>query len=152
MFDCAQFYANEGWVGDALKGSGASREKLCIQGKVWNDNIYKGADAVKAQVDKTIADLQCGYVDIFMVHWPVPGKHVEAYNALRECKAAGKIKEIGISNYCIEDIEELKAAGCFGEHGRDRPAVNQIEVNPLLYRKTTLEYCQKEGIHVQAYR
>jgi diketogulonate reductase-like aldo/keto reductase len=152
MFDCAQFYMNEAWVGGAIKKSGVSRDKLYITSKVWNDVIYGGEDAVKAQVDKTIADLQCEYIDLYLVHWPVPGKHVEAYNALRQCKKAGKIKAIGVSNYCIEDMEELKDAGEYGENDSDKPALNQIEVNPLLYRKKTLDYFKKEGIHVQAYR
>jgi len=152
MLDCAQFYQNEAWVGDALKNAGAPRDGLFIISKVWNDIIYQGPDAVKAQVDKAIADLACGYIDMMLVHWPVPGKHVAAYNALRECKAAGKVKEIGVSNYCIEDYEELRAAGCFGEGDKDKPAMNQIEVNPLLFRKKTLGFFMKEGVHIQAYR
>eukprot|EP00929_Paragymnodinium_shiwhaense_P092414 TRINITY_DN52316_c0_g1_i1.p1 TRINITY_DN52316_c0_g1~~TRINITY_DN52316_c0_g1_i1.p1 ORF type:complete len:366 (+),score=104.27 TRINITY_DN52316_c0_g1_i1:48-1145(+) len=153
MFDCAQFYMNEKWVGDAFKKKGVDREKLFIISKVWNDIIYQGADAVIAQVDKALSDLQCGYIDLFLVHWPVPGgKHVEAYNALRKCKADGKIKEIGLSNYTIEDYEELRAAGAFGEGGKDKPAMNQIEINPLLFRKKTLDFFAKEGVHMQAYR
>jgi len=152
MLDCAQFYMNEAWVGSSLKASGVPRENIFITSKVWNDIIYAGADAVKGQVDKAIAELQCGYIDLFLVHWPVPGKHVEAYNALRECKRLGKIREIGVSNYCIEDMEELKAAGCYGEDGVDKPTCNQIEVNPLLFRKKTLDYFKQEGIHIQAYR
>eukprot|EP00927_Polykrikos_kofoidii_P013892 TRINITY_DN16052_c0_g1_i3.p1 TRINITY_DN16052_c0_g1~~TRINITY_DN16052_c0_g1_i3.p1 ORF type:complete len:318 (-),score=68.95 TRINITY_DN16052_c0_g1_i3:104-1057(-) len=152
MFDCAQFYINEHWVGEAFKKKGVPRSKIFIISKVWNDIIYQGADAVKAQVDKSIQDLQCEYIDMFLVHWPVPGKHVDAYNALRECKAAGKVREIGVSNYTIEDYEELRAAGCFGEEGTDKPAMNQIEINPLLFRKTTLDFFAREGVHMQAYR
>jgi diketogulonate reductase-like aldo/keto reductase len=80
------------------------------------------------------------------VHWPVPGKHVEAYRALEELKAEGLVREIGVSNYAIEDMEELKAAGT------STPAMNQIEINPLLYRKKTISYCQAEGVHLQSYR
>eukprot|EP00444_Apocalathium_aciculiferum_P030258 CAMPEP_0183439290 /NCGR_PEP_ID=MMETSP0370-20130417/77917_1 /TAXON_ID=268820 /ORGANISM="Peridinium aciculiferum, Strain PAER-2" /LENGTH=568 /DNA_ID=CAMNT_0025627709 /DNA_START=66 /DNA_END=1769 /DNA_ORIENTATION=+ len=152
MFDCAQFYMNEAWIGDAWRAAGVPRESLFFSSKVWNDTIYKGPDAVKAQVDKALAELQCGYIDLMLVHWPVPGKHVAAYNALRECKAAGKVKEIGISNYTIEDYEELKAAGAFGNAGADRPTMNQIEVNPLLFRKKTIGFFKQEGVHVQSYR
>jgi len=152
MLDCAQFYGNEAWIGSAWKKAGVARDTIYITSKVWNDVIYRGADAVKTQVNTAISCLQCGYIDLFLVHWPVPGKHVEAYNALRECKREGKIKEIGVSNYCIEDLEELRAAGCFGEGDVDKPVMNQIEVNPLLFRKKTIDYFQKEGIHIQAYR
>jgi diketogulonate reductase-like aldo/keto reductase len=137
---------NEAWIGNALKQTGVPRENLYIISKVWNDTIFKGADAVKQQVDKAIGDLQCDYIDLFLVHWPVPGKHVEAFKALCECKKEGKIREVGVSNYCIEDFEELKAVGC------DLPAMNQIEVNPLLFRKKTVNYCKQNGVHVQAYR
>lgn len=146
MLDCAEFYMNEAWIGNALKQSGVPRDNVYIISKVWNDTIFKGAEAVKQQVDKCIADLQCGYVDLFLVHWPVPGKHVEAFKALCECKQQGKIREVGVSNYCVEDLEELNAAGL------GVPAMNQIEVNPLLFRKTTLNYCKEQGIHIQAYR
>jgi len=150
--DCAQFYMNESWIGPALKSMAEPRPSLFITSKVWNNSIYEGPEAVKKQVDKCLEDLQCACIDLFMVHWPVPGKHVAAYQALRECKAAGKIKEIGVSNYTIEDYEELRAAGCFGENGEDKPACNQIEVNPLLFRKKTIDFFTKEGVHIQSYR
>jgi len=152
MLDCGQYYLNEKWVGDAVRKKGVAREKLFITGKVWNDKVYEGPEAVKAQVDKSLQDLQCGYFDLFLVHWAVPGKHVAAYNALRECKATGKIRELGLSNYCVEDYEELRAAGVFGDGDVDKPRLNQIEVNPFLFRKKTLDFFEKEGVHVQAYR
>lgn len=151
-FDSAQFYMNEAWVGTALKKSGVARDKLFIASKVWNNIIYEGPAAVKAQVDKSIEELQCGYLDLCLVHWPVPGKHVDAYKALREYKAAGKIKQIGVSNYTVEDYEELRAGGGFDADGTDKPVLNQFEVNPLLFRKKTIEYFQKEGVHIQSYR
>jgi len=152
FLDCAQFYMNESWVGPALKSMAAPRPSLFITSKVWNNSVYEGPEAVKRQVDKCIEDLQCENIDLFLVHWPVPGKHVAAYQALRDCKADGKIKEIGLSNYCIEDYEELRAAGCFGENGEDKPVCNQIEVNPLLFRKKTIDFFTQEGVHIQSYR
>jgi len=152
MLDSAQFYINEAMVGDAVQKTGLARDRLFITSKVWNDTIYKGAEAVKAQVAKSIAELQCGYLDVCLVHWPVPGKHVEAYKALRECKAAGTIKEIGISNYTIEDYEELRAGGAFDADGTDKPVMNQFEINPLLFRSKTIDFFRKEGVHLQSYR
>lgn len=152
MFDSAQFYMNEAWVGAAIAESGVAREELFIMSKVWNDVIYQGADAVKAQVEKTIDELQCGYLDLCLIHWPVPDKHIDAYKALRECKAAGRVKEIGISNYTIEDYEDLRAGGGFDVDGKDKPVCNQIEVNPSLFRRRTIDFFHREGVHVQAYR
>lgn len=144
FFDCAQFYNNEKQVGEALKG--IPREKLFLASKVWTDKIYEGPEAVRAQFNQTLKDLQTDYLDLYLIHWPVPGKHIEAYKVLEELKKEGKIKSIGLSNYTIEDYEELKP------HITIKPTINQIEVNPFLYRKQTIDYFQKEGIEIQAYR
>jgi len=144
LFDCAQFYNNEKQVGEALKG--VPREKLYLASKVWTDKIYQGPDAIRAQFHKTLQDLQTDYLDLYLVHWPVPGKHIEAYKVLEQLKQEGKVKSIGLSNYTIEDYEELKP------HIKIIPSINQIEVNPFLYRKQTIDYFQKEGIVIQAYR
>ncbi|EGD77922.1 hypothetical protein PTSG_12899 [Salpingoeca rosetta] len=145
-FDCAQFYGNEAMVGQALKDSGVDRKELYLVSKVWCDTIYKGPEAVKAQVHKCLADLQTDYLDLYLVHWPVPGKHVQAYKALEELHKEGKIKGIGVSNYTIEDYNELKAEMTI------KPLVNQIEVNPFLYRRRTIQFFQDEGIQIEAYR
>jgi diketogulonate reductase-like aldo/keto reductase len=76
----------------------------------------------------------------------VPKKHVEAWKVLEKLKEEGKVKSIGLSNYTIEDYKELKAVA------NVPPSINQIEVNPFLYRKKTIEYFQKEGVAIQAYR
>jgi len=144
FFDCAQFYNNEKQVGEALKG--VPREKLFLASKVWTDKIYQGPEAVRAQFYQTLKDLQTDYLDLYLIHWPVPGKHIEAYKVLEQLKQEGKVKSIGISNYTIEDYEELKP------HVTIKPSINQIEVNPFLYRKRTIDYFQKEGIVIQAYR
>jgi diketogulonate reductase-like aldo/keto reductase len=82
-----------------------------------------------------------------VIHWPVPGKHVEAYKMLEVLKKEGKIKGIGVSNYAVEDYEELKESGI-----EFLPVVNQIEINPFLYRKNTIEYFEKDGVVLQSYR
>ena len=88
------------------------------------------------------------YLDLYLIHWPVPGKHVRAYKTLEKLVDEGTIRSIGFSNYTIEDYEELKREGI-----RVKPVVNQIEVNPFLHRKRTIAYFQKhEGIVIQAYR
>ena len=145
-FDCAEFYGNETMVGEALKESGVPREQLYLAGKMWTTTIYNGDAAVRAQVEKSLADLQTDYLDLFLVHWPVPGKHVAAYKVLEAMKAEGKLRNIGVSNYTIEDYQELMKAT------DSKPVVNQIECNPFLYRKNTLAFFAQEGVLIQSYR
>jgi len=147
MFDCAQFYANEPGVGQAFKASGVPREDLFVVSKVWNNTVYDGADAVRAQVDKSLADFQTDYIDLYLVHWPVPGKHVAAYQELEKMVDEGKIKSIGVSNYTVEDYQQLIAAGV-----KHKPVVNQIEINPFLYRKNTIQFFKAEGVVMHGYR
>jgi len=145
-FDCAQFYENEVQIGAVFNASAIERSELYIISKVWTNKIYEGPEAVRAQCLQSIKDLQCGYLDLYMVHWPVPGKHVEAYKAIVELQKEGLVKSVGVSNYTIEDLAQLQAAGL------PLPAVNQIEINPFLYRKKTIEHFQGLGIQLQAYR
>lgn len=145
-FDCAQFYENEDIIGTALKESGVPRSELYLISKVWTNKIFEGPQAVREQCLKSIKDLQCDYLDLYMVHWPVPGKHVQAYQELVALQKEGLTKSIGVSNYTVEDLAELQNAGL------PLPTVNQIEINPFLYRKTTIKHFQDLGIQLQAYR
>lgn len=147
FLECAEFYGNESEVGKAIAKSGIPRSDLFICSKVWTTTIDNGPDAVRAQLEKTLSDLGTDYLDLYLVHWPVPGKHVEAYKTLEDLVTEGKIKGIGFSNYAVEDYLELKEAGI-----RVKPVVNQIEINPFLYRKNTIEFFKKEGIVLQSYR
>jgi diketogulonate reductase-like aldo/keto reductase len=148
FLECAQFYGNEHEVGAAIAASGINREDLFICSKVWTTTIEEGPDAVEKQLEKTLTDLGTDYIDLYLIHWPVPGKHVEAYKRLQELKKAGKIKGIGVSNYAWEDYLELKEADGI----TDLPVVNQIEINPFLYRKNTIQKFTDEGVVLQSYR
>lgn len=146
FLDCAEFYGNEAAVGEAISASRVPREELFLASKVWSDTLYAGRSAIRDQVAKSLADLQTDYLDLYLVHWPVPGKHVLAYKHLEELRVEGKIRSIGVSNYTIEDYEELM------QHAIVPPAINQIEANPFLYRRKTIDYFQAQGVAIQAYR
>ncbi|KAJ1622694.1 NADP-dependent oxidoreductase domain-containing protein [Pavlovales sp. CCMP2436] len=146
FLDCAQFYGNEAQVGAAICESGVPRDELYLASKVWTDNIFAGREAVRAQVVKTLMDLGVESLDLYCVHWPVPGKHVDAYLELEACQREGLIRSLGISNYALEDYLELMQKATI------KPVVNQIEVNPFLYRRRTLAAFEAEGVKIQAYR
>lgn len=148
FLECAQFYNNEAEVGEAINSSGIPRDELFLCSKVWTSTIEKGPDAIRAQVKQTLEDLKTDYLDLYLIHWPVPGKHVEAYLTLQELHKEGVIRGIGLSNYAVEDYLEIKASSDFSIV----PTVNQIEINPFLYRKNTIEFFKGEGIVLQSYR
>ena len=147
FLECAQFYGNESEVGKAISKSGIPREDLFICSKVWTTTIEEGPEAIRAQLQKTLDDLGTDYIDLYLVHWPVPGKHVQAYKTLEELCKEGKVRGIGLSNYAVEDYLEIKEAGM-----EIKPSVNQIEINPFLFRKNTIDFFQKEGVLMQSYR
>ena len=146
FLECAEFYGNEEEVGKAIVASGIPREELFICSKVWTSTIEEGDEAVWGQVIKSLVDLQTHYLDMVLIHWPVPGKHAAAYRILEQLHKENIIKNIGISNYAVEDYQELM------ETATIKPAVNQIEINPFLYRKNTIDFFQKEGVVLQSYR
>jgi len=148
FLECAQFYNNEAEIGEAIRVSGIPREELFLCSKVWTTTIEKGPGAIREQVNQSLKDLGTDYLDLYLVHWPVPGKHVQAYITLQELQKEGIIRGIGLSNYAVEDYLEIKSSPDFSI----TPVVNQIEINPFLYRKNTLQFFKQEGILLQSYR
>eukprot|EP00793_Prasinoderma_coloniale_P001999 PRCOL_00002507-RA len=149
FLDCAEFYGNEVDVGAAIADSGVAREDLYLASKCWNTTIASGRAAVRACVERTLSDLGIASIDLYCVHWPVPGHHVDAYKELLALRDEGLITSVGVSNYTVEDVDELAAAGVADA---DMPCINQIEVNPLLFRQRTLDAMRQRGIVVQSYR
>ena len=147
FLECAEFYGNESQVGEAIAESGLNRDELFLCSKVWTTTIEKGPAAIRAQLDKTLADLGTDYLDLYLIHWPCPTTHVEAYKTLEELQKEGKIRGIGVSNYAWEDYVELKENGV-----EQLPLVNQIEINPFLYRSETIAKFAAEGVVMQSYR
>ena len=88
FLDCAQFYGNEAAVGRAIRSSGVPRAELFLASKVWTATIHAGPKAVQAQLENTLRDLGTAYLDLYLVHWPVPGKHAAAYQQLENAQAS----------------------------------------------------------------
>jgi diketogulonate reductase-like aldo/keto reductase len=153
MFDTAAFYNNEWTVGDCLKRCKIAREKLFIVTKAWNDAVDGGPAAMRYSIAKSLQDLRCEYIDLFMIHWPVPGKvTLEVYGLLEEMVKTGKIRDIGLSNFTIEDYENLMKILRKDNKPHIWPSVVQLEVSPFLFRSKTIKYFQAHGIHVMSYR
>lgn len=149
MFDCAQFYENEESIGAALKSAKGAGWKPFLISKVWGDRIFEGPEAVVKQFEKTCTDLDVVTVDLYLIHWPVPQKkHIEAYKALQTLVVRGKVRHLGLSNYSVEDYMELME----DPDVYIKPVMNQIEINPALYRTKTLHFFRSQGVHMQAYR
>lgn len=141
--DTAAIYGNEEVVGKAIKKSGVPREELFITTKVWNEEQRK--DRVMAAFEESLKKLALDYVDLYLIHWPVPGKFIETWQVLEEIYKSGKVKAIGVSNFKRHHLEELEKESTIV------PAVNQIELHPYLIQQEDLDYSTQLGIRVEAW-
>lgn len=142
--DTASLYGNEADVGRAIRASGVSRDKLFVTSKVWNDE--QGYDETLRAFARSKERLGIGPVDLYLVHWPVPGKYKDTYRALERLYEDGEVRAIGVSNFKIHHLEDLMGA-C-----RIKPMVNQVELHPLLTQKPLLAFCLREGIQPESWR
>lgn len=140
MIDTAAIYQNETAVGQAVKDSGVSREELFITSKVWvQDHGYEQA---KKAFHRTLERLQMDYLDMYLVHWPY-GDFLGTWKALEELYSEGKIKAIGVCNFTVEKLEELKA------NSTVVPVINQIELHPVFQQKELQVYNREKNIITQ---
>jgi 2,5-diketo-D-gluconate reductase A len=125
--DTAEMYRNEKGVGDAVRESGLAREDVFITSKL-NNGFHAHDDALRA-FEGTLEALGSDHVDLFLVHWPLPGidvDYVETWTAMEEIYSSGRARAIGVSNFNPHHLRRLFA------DTQVRPAVNQIEVHPYL--------------------
>jgi len=141
--DTASFYENEEAVGRAVRESGVPREEVFITSKVWNTE--QGYDRTLQACERSLARLGTDHLDLYLVHWPVPGKRLETYRALERLYEEGRVRAIGVSNFTVRHLEELYGA-C-----QVMPAVNQVEMSPFLYQKELLEHCRGRNVLVTAF-
>lgn len=143
-FDSAARYDSEKALGEAIKESGIPREDFFIGTKIWSTDM--GKDRVKEAFEESLEKLQMDYVDIYMIHWPVPHKYLVTWQKMIEIYESGKAHAIGVSNFNVEQLTTLY------EKTRIMPAVNQMECHPTYQRLMIREYCQKHGIFLEAYQ
>jgi len=142
--DTAAMYKNENAVGAGLKDSGRARGDYFLTTKVWPSDA--APDDFIASVEASLDRLGTDHVDLILIHWPsktVP--FAETIAALNDVRARGWAKAIGISNFTIDQIEEVVALS-------EAPlACNQIEYHPLLNQARVIETCRRHGLAVTAY-
>lgn len=152
--DTAKIYGNEKGVGAGIVKSGVARQEIFVTTKLWNAD--QGFEPALAAIDASLSRLGLAYVDLYLIHWPFSSDHrllgralgnkrAETWKAMEEILKAGKARAIGVSNYTIEHLEEMK------NYASVPPAVDQVEFHPFLYQKDLLEYCEKNQIVLEAY-
>jgi diketogulonate reductase-like aldo/keto reductase len=166
-FDCAAVYGNEDRIGDVFAGlfrGGLARERLWITSKLWNDK--HGEQDVIPACRKSIADLQCGYLDLYLVHWPFPNFHppgcdvnarsddarpyihenfMKTWRQMERLVELGMVRHIGSSNMTIPKLELLLRDACI------KPAVNEMELHPHFQQPELSEFVRRNGIHPVGY-
>jgi 2,5-diketo-D-gluconate reductase A len=145
--DTAEMYENEKGVGRGIRDAGLDRADVFITSKL-NNGFHKPDDARRA-FDKTLAALESDYVDLFLIHWPLPtlygGDFVSTWNVLEEFAKEGRARSIGVSNFQPEHLDRLAA------ESDTVPAVNQIEVHPYFTNEEVREYGRDHGIATEAW-
>ncbi|MFH1917444.1 MAG: aldo/keto reductase [Nanoarchaeota archaeon] len=139
--DTAAFYRNEKDVGRAVRESGIPRDEIFITTKLANQ---EHDDPVKA-FEQSNTNLGLDYINLYLIHWPVPGKRDATWRFLETLYAEKKVRAIGVSNYTIRHLKELLS------FAKVIPAVNQVEFSPFLYQKELLHFCKEKKIQLEAY-
>ncbi|KAF2019067.1 Aldo/keto reductase [Aaosphaeria arxii CBS 175.79] len=153
--DTALAYGNEHEVGQGIRDSGVPREEIWITTKLdnpWHKRVEEG-------IESSLKSLGVDYVDLYLMHWPSSTdpedlkKHypdwdfLKTWAELQKLPASGRVKNIGVSNFGIKNLEKLFADPSF----KITPAVNQIELHPNNPSPKLLQYCKEKGIHATAY-
>jgi diketogulonate reductase-like aldo/keto reductase len=137
--DTATMYRNERSVGAALARSGLSREEVFVTTK-WLPTMR----SARVELDRSLERLGLEYVDLYLIHWPIPLRSGNAWSQLEALREQGLARAIGVSNYDTDRLERILAAG-------RGPAVDQVLFNPFQYRRGLLEFCKQHGIALEAY-
>jgi len=147
LIDSAKLYRNERSVGRAVRSSGIRREKIFVTTKLWPTDF----GWVERAFEGSLQRLDLGYIDLYLIHFPVafiPGFasiRRRVWSTLEKLYARRLVRAIGVSNYDQSNIDETMSAATIP------PAVNQIRLNPFVYDRKLIQFCQSRGIAVEAY-
>jgi len=143
-FDTAEFYGNEDMLGEGIRQSGVPREEIFVTTKVHNE-AQKRPNGPAEAFEGSLKRMGLDYVDLYLVHWPLPNHWIDTYKELEKIYKSGKARAIGVCNLKIHHLQELE------KHWDIMPMVNQYEHHPYLTQTDIREYCQQKGILVTAY-
>jgi len=145
--DTAEMYQNEAGVGEGLRASGLDRSEVFLTSKL--NNGYHAPDDARRAFDETLDALGTDYVDLFLIHWPLPGRYdgdfVSTWQTLEEFYREGRARSIGVSNFQVHHLRRLASESTIV------PAVNQIEVHPYITNEEVRAYCSEHRIAVEAW-
>ena len=143
--DTARAYRNEREVGAAIAASGVPREEIFVTTKLWHSD--QGYEPALRAFDASLARLGLDYVDLYLIHWPVPQEDVylDSWRAFERIHDEGRSRTIGVSNFRIEDLERLE------REASKRPTVNQIELHPRLQQPELRAWHAEHGIATEAW-
>lgn len=143
LIDTATVYGNERDVGAGIRESERDRSEVFVTTKLWNSD--QGYESTKRAFLKSLEMLSTGYVDLYLIHWPVGKLRKDSWKAMEELKNDNMARSIGVSNFTIEHLKDLM------EGSNIVPSVNQVEFSPFTYQKDLHEFCRENGIQLQSY-
>lgn len=149
--DTASLYMNEVDVGKAVRTCGVAREDLFVTSKVWDTE--QGYEKAAKSIDDSLARLDIGYIDLMLIHWPIPegfegdwaAQDLDTWRAFEQAYKDGKLRAIGVSNFMPKHLKPLL------EKCEIIPMVNQMEIHPSYPQEETVKFCQNRGIVMEAW-
>lgn len=143
LIDTAAMYENEKQIGEGIRRSAIPRDEIFLTTKV--NNTDQGYDETLKAFDKSLQELNVGYIDMYLIHWPIKHQRKETWKAIESLYRNKLVKNIGVANYLLPFLQELET------YGTITPAINQMEFSPFLFMKEELDYCEQHNIVLQAY-
>jgi 2,5-diketo-D-gluconate reductase A len=145
MIDTAKLYGNEAGVGRAVRASGLPREDVYVTTKLWNDD--QGRDRTLAAFEASVARLDLGVPDLYLIHWPFPGQdlYAETWRTLVELRDAGRVRSVGVSNFTPAHLRRVI------DDSGEVPVLNQVELHPYLQQRELRAFHAEHGIATEAW-
>ena len=143
--DTAQGYENETEVGQGIADSGVPRSEIFVTTKVATNIMRNGSEAVRQSINESLTKLKTDYIDLLLIHWPVKDCVKHTWQVMEDYVRRGKVHSIGVSNFNRHHLDDLLV------YADIHPAVNQIEVHPLMTQEENIAYNHQLGIQVEAW-